>query len=509
MEKQIAEAGVTTWDTPEILNGILTETAQIAFESSVEGIAILNSNQQFIYLNKPHVELFGYQETSELLGKTWEILYEEKERETIRQKYLPELFLNGQARFFAAGIKKDGDFIYQDVRLSLLPNDQMLCMTNDLTDKRLLTIKLNQFAFISGNSHILFAQLNRATKITWANSAFLNYFDIQDSDIGNVELRQLLEVNTVDKEKLEQLFRSASKAERYRNEFLVINKNDLNERWFEISINLFNYDADQNSESIILSLYDITESKMMKMKIYKLMEEEKKLYEIRKRFIDIAIHEFKTPLATIQTSIDLIKVQSLAKESKQDSGSYSGLEKYIQKANNEIRKMNAIVENQLVIGKINNGGFVAQFIPEDLGEILEAFIKEEKVLNPDFQFKFTIKGKPVKSNTDKILFLQIIRNLLTNAYKYSGEVKKIHVHCNYHPGNVLIFIQDQGIGIEDESMPYIFEPFFRAPSVNTKDGVGLGLFIVKSLMNFHNGKITVVSEKEKGTKMILTFPVQS
>jgi len=110
---------------------------------------------------------------------------------------------------------------------------------------------------------------------------------------------------------------------------------------------------------------------------------------------------------------------------------------------------------------------------------------------------------------DRKLIRQIISNLVSNAIKYSPAEKPIHIDLRYTPDALRLTIRDEGIGIPEDDLKYLFEPFHRATNVGTISGTGLGLVITKEAVELHGGSITVESQVGEGTTMSVTIPITS
>jgi signal transduction histidine kinase len=110
---------------------------------------------------------------------------------------------------------------------------------------------------------------------------------------------------------------------------------------------------------------------------------------------------------------------------------------------------------------------------------------------------------------DESLLSYALHNLLLNATKYSPQGSKIWINLGIQNGEVLLQIRDEGIGISAKDQERIFEPFYRGSNINEAGGMGLGLSIVKRVVELHQGSIKVVSELGQGTTFVLSFPLSS
>jgi PAS domain S-box-containing protein len=107
-----------------------------AIEASMDGMAILNEDQQYVYMNKAHAEIYGYNMPKELIGKTWRVLYDEDELQRFDRDIMPELSQKGRWRGEARGKKKDGSPFHQEISLTAMDNNWLICVVRDITDRK-------------------------------------------------------------------------------------------------------------------------------------------------------------------------------------------------------------------------------------------------------------------------------------------------------------------------------------------------------------------------------------
>lgn len=484
----------------------LIEFEKIAVENSIEGIAILDENQEYIYLNRAHIELFGYEDENELIGKSWRKLYDEESQKIIDNNYIKTLTKTGKVRFESRGKKKNGELIYQDVRLTILSNGKMVCMTNDITKRKIQEFTINQLALIAKRSNILVAVVNEQLKISWVNDKFTKYLNLNTNEIIDKNIEEIIDLKKTNQEKLDKIKLSIKNKKKCKVEIDLRLENNQ-DMWFEVNLDILK-NKDLNITNYVLSFQNITKSKLIEQEIKNIINKEKETIEIQKKFIEIAVHEFRTPLSSIGTSLDLMSLNLNKIEATNNPKDYiSKFNFYYKRAQDEILKINTIIDNQLMIGKINSGKFEIKFEETYVCAIISKIIDDEKIFKNEYTYNFKVKGNPKKCHVDTTLFNQIIRNIISNTYKYSRDIKIIDVFVVYFNDSVNIVINDYGIGIDKKSMPKIFQPFYRAPNVYYENGVGLGLFIVQSLMNLHKGTIKISSKLNKGTRVTLKLPI--
>ena len=213
----------------------------------------------------------------------------------------------------------------------------------------------------------------------------------------------------------------------------------------------------------------------------------------------MASHEFRTPLSTILSSASLVaKYTSTEEQDKRD--------KHIQRIRSAVSNLTDILNDFLSIGRIEEGRVQANFSKFNMKEQIRLICNEmTPILRPGQRIIYKHKGD-TNVYLDLSLLRNVIINLVSNAIKFSSENSQIEVLGEVNDKNILISVQDEGMGIPDDDKKHLFERFFRAKNVTNIQGTGLGLHIVSKYVELMNGKIEVVSELEKGTAFNIQFP---
>lgn len=240
--------------------------------------------------------------------------------------------------------------------------------------------------------------------------------------------------------------------------------------------------------------------------IYKALEKEKELNELKSRFISMVSHEFRTPLSATLFSADLLESFS-AKWSQERKLTH------INRIQNAVQHMSNLLEDVLLVGKAEVGKLEFNPVLIDIETFCNEIVENLQFIeNQHRTIDFSIQGVCNKTYMDEKLLWHILSNLLSNAIKYShpGSAVLFQLICETNEnGGIAIFrIQDQGIGIPKEDQKRLFETFHRAKNVGTIPGTGLGLTIVKRAVELHNGQITMESEVGIGTKFTVIIPWQ-
>ncbi|WP_209121322.1 cell wall metabolism sensor histidine kinase WalK [Alkalihalobacillus sp. BA299] len=221
------------------------------------------------------------------------------------------------------------------------------------------------------------------------------------------------------------------------------------------------------------------------------MVEELNLYDERqRRFLSTSSHELKTPLATIQLILENLPYVREKEET---------FDEFVQDLSFQVQKMKQMVDQLLHINRIwdkqlNKNKLHTQDIQRHL---LRSFqhIAQDKQIVLDFDFE------PVHLFVDRALFLRGLDNVVSNAIRYSPKGQSVEISIQQDKGNIQISVCDLGIGISKEDLPHIYEPFYRANDATAwnQEGSGLGLTIVKQMIELHKGSITIDTVQNEGT----------
>lgn len=222
----------------------------------------------------------------------------------------------------------------------------------------------------------------------------------------------------------------------------------------------------------------------------------------QKRFISDAAHELKTPLTAIKTELE-VTARDKNLDVEQSKLTFTSAVEEIDKLSNFINKL-------LKKSKYQNGEAteVKSFV---IKQKLETLVSKYKSLADKTDQKIIISGDEIKIITDESAFDELFTNLLDNAIKYNKHGETINIKVYKKGKDVEISIEDHGIGISEEDMKHIFEPFYRANksrSKNEYEGFGLGLAITKEIVDKLKGKISVKSEVDEGTIFTVILPTQ-
>ncbi len=228
-----------------------------------------------------------------------------------------------------------------------------------------------------------------------------------------------------------------------------------------------------------------------------------KLAQRQLDFVSSVSHEFRTPLAVIYS----------AGENLTDGvvNSPGQIEKYGNLIKGEGKKLTAMVEQILEFAGARSGKRKFDFRPVEITEIIENALNECQPLLSEKEFvvekEFSTKLPVISADSNALS--HALQNLIINSIKYSNGNRRLKISAISGGGNLKISVEDKGIGISKKDLAQIFEPFYRAKTVVDEQihGNGLGLSLVKQIVEAHKGKIKVESEIGKGSKFIVHLPL--
>ncbi len=251
------------------------------------------------------------------------------------------------------------------------------------------------------------------------------------------------------------------------------------------------------------SMHDISQRKRAEVVLRESNRKLVELIELKSRFVSMASHGFRTPLATIMFTADVLRAQ----RNKMDDAKISN---WLQQIVIESQHMQEMIDEVLQLSHRQASGYTLKPAVIDLdaecSELVERF---EATSGRDHKLVYTSNVQPIYALVDAKQMKEVVTNLISNALKYSPVGTTIGIDLTASVSQIILRVSDQGIGIPAKNLPNLFEPFFRADNVGQVAGTGLGLSITKNAVELHGGTITVESEVGKGTTLIVTLPTSA
>lgn len=277
-------------------------------------------------------------------------------------------------------------------------------------------------------------------------------------------------------------------------QFRVIHRNG-DVRWLEISAVLFEW---QNAPATLNFLTDVTRRREMEQEMRTALARERELSELKSRFVAVASHEFRTPLAAILSSVELLDDYG-SRLPDDERKEIVGLIK------NAVTRMNSMVEQVLLTSRLESGKFVFEPSARTVPDLLVQVAAELDQAHPQAsRIAMRCEGVEDARLVDPTLLRHILVNLLGNALKYSPPDSAVTCDIGADGDRLCLVVSDRGIGIPPADLPRLFETFHRGTNVGNIQGTGIGLHIVRECAQLHRGTVEVRSEPGQGT----TFQVR-
>ena len=237
--------------------------------------------------------------------------------------------------------------------------------------------------------------------------------------------------------------------------------------------------------------------------VYSNVRRELHLARLKSDFVANVSHELKTPLALIRLFAETLELGRVPSEEK--------AHQYYRVINKESHRLTQLINNILDFSRIEAGRKEYRFAPTDVARVVREVIESYRfqIEQQGFELKVDVDEDLPHVPADEEALGQAIINLVNNAIKYSRESKTIHIEVRREGSKVLVTVKDTGIGIPRSEQKKIFEKFFRGEDslVHETKGSGLGLSLVRHIMEAHGGSVEVDSTPGKGSTFTLVLPV--
>ncbi len=263
--------------------------------------------------------------------------------------------------------------------------------------------------------------------------------------------------------------------------------------------------AVKSKVNIFIELYQSQrEQKELVTKLTKTKAELEQAVQIRDEFMSIASHELKTPLTSMTLQAQLRR-RNLQKE-KPAAFTPERLAKMFDSDEKQLERITHLIDDMLDISRISSGKLSMNFAPFDLCVLVSDLVERssEQFVAAGCPIEVEV-CQPVIGNWDRFRIEQVVMNLLTNAMRY-GAGKPILVQVTAAPAGAQLIVRDHGRGIAVENHERIFQRFERAVLGSEISGLGLGLYIVKQILDAHHGSIRVESELGQGASFVVELP---
>ncbi|MCW3111141.1 MAG: hypothetical protein JWQ09_5647 [Segetibacter sp.] len=480
-------------------------------ENLSDFISIHDTDWNFTYASPSIKNILGF-EPGEVLGMGgFDLVHPDDLLKTLNDCVQPIVLHKKETQFRYRMLSKDGSYKWVETYAKPVIDSKgeissIISSTRDVTDQVSAENKLReseeQYRLLSENSNDVIGIHNLQKEFLYISPSCKQVLGYEPSELlgkrpQDVFAKQdalalsMTVANNVIEEKKDRKFLSN-----------IVTK-DGKEKVLEVWLKpLFKADALVGLQS---ASRDVTEREKLLCELENSLAKERELNELREKFVSTASHQFRTPLTIIQSGVEIMDMylEDLPGEKQ------AKFQNQFKKIQEEVSRLENLMNDVLVLGRAN--AVRTPFHPHkrSLVDFCSGIInnKYNSSYSPDRHLLLSVNGSEVPVNFDEKLLSHAIENIISNAYKYSSD-GNIYIDLMYEQDKVTISITDKGLGIPEEDIKNLFQPFYRATNTSEIDGTGLGLSIVKEFIEIHGGKIFLVSKLNKGTTVSVILPIE-
>ena len=230
------------------------------------------------------------------------------------------------------------------------------------------------------------------------------------------------------------------------------------------------------------------------------LAKEKGASATQRAFVSMVSHEFRTPLTIIDAeAYRMIKTK--------EAITPEDIERRAGSIRASVTKMVNLIEGVLYSSRAQENSVDLHVEPVNLRSLVRTVCHEQSRVAPGRFIEYTVAGLPSEVRADRNLLTYVFDNLVANAVKYSPEGSTVEVSGDVEEAMAVIRVRDRGIGIPPDDLPKLFEPYFRAGNASGFSGSGVGLYIVRTFVGLHGGRVTVDSTLGKGSLFTVYLPL--
>ncbi len=493
------------------------EKHRALFEATSQAVVLHDANG-ILEVNPSWLRLFGYSSVQDVIGKhpaevSAPIQRGGERAEVLAKKYIAHALTHGSARFDWKMLRQDKSEMLIEVFLTpiqLAGKTLMQAVCNDITERKNAEEELRRSEARLRESEARFSTAFRASplnvtilrlsdaKFIEANDAFVRWFGLGREGIIGRDSKEL------------NIWVSLAERDRFLSNLRLhgsLHEVECQLRTRRGTIHTLLQSADiieinREPHMLVVGL-DITQRKQAEAELLRTLAREKELGQLRSKFVSMVSHEFRTPLAIIQSSAEILDdyFDRLPAEDRREQ---------LQSIRKNTRRMAGLMEEVLLIGSFETGR--TQFKPEPIE--LQTFLRRQvddvnSATDRKCPIELTLAPIPFELHADERLLRHIFTNILSNAVKYSNKGKPIAFEVEFSHEWMLFTVRDHGIGIPEADQEWLFHAFHRGRNVADRPGTGLGLVIVKRCVDLHLGEIKIDSTLGEGTTVSLKLPLIS
>ena len=325
--------------------------------------------------------------------------------------------------------------------------------------------------------------LDEEKNIIKANRASKTLFSFNNFDTEKISFAGLIRPFDVFEEIQTNIQKTIKTKRSYVNMPVEIDISSGEKRMFDVSCSYM--EQGESRGNILIIMHDIT--------VHKRIERE------REDVIGFVAHELRNPLA------NLVLCNEIMNESIKENNVEEALD-MLRRSKNNVSRLNKMIAELYDATKINAGKLRLDVTTFNFEEMVTEAIGTIQVLHPSYHIN--LRGDMnLEVSGDRYRLIQVVTNYLSNGIKYSNGKKDVQLSVSHDNATVTVSVEDEGLGIPKNQLPFIFNRFFRSEKTRNLEGIGLGLYLCRQIIHAHNGKVWVESEEGKGSVFYFSIPL--
>lgn len=473
------------------------ELYQKLVENLLEGIIILDFRGKVLYANHAVIQLFGFETKDEVIGKNALDFIDPKfHGRVIRDQLLVRLGKGGFLDTYQA-ITRDGRTVWIEglgCKIKYKGHTSNVVFIRDISDRRKTWDKLikleRKYRAIAEMSADGIITLDPLGKLTYVNPSFLKMIDRKQDETLDTLFREYIHVASI--YDFQQILMDSRKKNKDIHHIQLELQNTTGAA-VPVEISITPIKDEKDFTGYLCTIHDITERRNME-------REMQKSERLKTEFMNIAAHELKSPVTPIKGYLDLII---------SDEESNEKIKKWAQVSLRNADRLLLLVNDILDVSRLDNDTMKFEMRKIESSELLMEMAEDMRAAIESKHLEFNVQ---IPSNLPPILgdyhrLHQVFKNLFVNALKFTDQ-GSITFKAENKQTQIVISVEDSGIGIRQEDLQKIFEKFYQAETADNRkhEGTGLGLFICRQIIQKHKGDIAAKSTPRKGTTFYVTLP---
>ena len=488
-----------------------TDPFRQAVEHAREGLAVTDAQGCYLYLNREHVRLFGYDSADELIGRSWRLLYSEEGAARIEREVFPVLAAKGFWHGRLIARRRDGSTFHESLTLSLLPGGRIVCNCYDVTEEVAMAERLreNEALFRLFLNALPIGVMIRRTRgpYEFVNEAAALWLAREaDAASAPAGIAHCLADAGIFRYWSAADERIAAGTDDLRFDFPVV----WGGRSWVLDVKKLPLRNSAGAISHVCTLvFDVTDQRRLEVEAAETSRRKDEYFVMQRQFVSMVSHEFRTPLTSIQ-GVHFLLSRKLEAAAGDGLGTFRPeARRLLSLQEHALHTLRELVDQVLMLNRLEHMTAeieprvvsAAAFVSALVATLNGPLSRPRIVLNLEVppEFSVPVLEAPLRS---------AIENLVSNGLKYSSAKTEVAVTVRADRTHWYVEVADAGRGIPEPDRKSLFEPFHRAGNVGNISGTGLGLTIVKRVVVHHGGTVSYTSAVGIGTTFTAALPLE-